>query len=868
MMRNGIGNAVLAVRFWGCLLPIGAAISLGLTAHAGDGLPFALPVPAAVVDGYSETVPRPESVIGHRIGESHTEPHHLVEYFRSVAEASDRVTLHEHGRSYEHRPLIHAVVSSPANHQRLDEILAANRRLSEAAEEVTDEQLAEMPLVIYQGYNVHGDEASASEAAVLLLYHMAAGQGAEVEQMLDRVVLLIDPVLNPDGRQRFTTWVNQNRGGTPVSDPADREHRQPWPGGRTNHYWFDLNRDWLPARHPESQARVALYHHWRPQVVTDFHEMGSESHYFFQPGVPERVNQNAPPANQKLTARIGDYHAAALNEIGSLYFTRDSFDDFYPGKGSTYPDVAGAIGILFEQGSSRALKRDTTHGLLQFDFTIRNQFTTSLSTMRAAVEMRETLLRYQRDFFRDTPAIARDNKLQAYLISLQSQRTEAQELVRLLLAHQIHVHELTEPVTVGGTTFRPGAAVAVPVAQPQIRLLTAMMERQTEFDDNQFYDISTWTFPYAFGVRWAETEEPPPLGERLERIELDGGKLVGGEASYAYLMPWNRYFAPRGLYKLQAAGIRTRLITQPFSTEVDGRTQAFPRGTILITVHQREPGGAATEVIHETVRKVVEEDHVEMFAVHSGLIPGGPDLGNQRHIQVLQKPEIALITGDSATAGTAGETWHLLSERFHIPLSLVDADTVSDSVLSRYNTLVLAGGSYGRLSSDAVGNWVRAGGRLIAMSSGVDWAVRKELLTLESKPFDLDAVVGDRPFNELADARGAHQIGGAIFEVQLDKTHPLAFGYGDRVAMFRNHSSFYEPSKRVGINVGTYTPAPLLSGYISSERLDQVPGSLAIAASRVGSGRVVLIHDNPNFRAFWYGTNGLFLNAVFLSDAF
>ncbi len=861
-MSCGLGKVALRIGCWCCLLP------LGMAAVAAEGLPFSLPVPSAVVDGYTATVPRPEAVIGHRIGESHTEPHQLVDYFRAVAAASDRVAFHEHGRSYEHRPLIHAVVSSPANHRRLDKILAANRRLSDSAEEVTDEQLAEMPLVVYQGYNVHGDEASASEAAVLLLYHLAAGQGAEVEKMLDRVVLLIDPVLNPDGRHRFTTWVNQNRGATPVSDPADREHRQPWPGGRTNHYWFDLNRDWLPMRHPESQSRMALYHHWRPQVVTDFHEMGSESHYFFQPGVPERVNRNAPPANQELTARIGDFHAEALDEIGSLYFTRDAFDDFYPGKGSTYPDVTGAIGILFEQGSSRALKRDTEHGLLSFDFTIRNQLTTSISTMRAVVDLREQLLRYQRDFFRDAPALARERKLKAYLISLQSERTEAQELIQLLLDHRIQVHELIEPVKAGGTTFRPGAAVAVPVSQPQIRLLTAMMERQTEFDDNQFYDVSTWTLPYAFGVRWAETEQSLELGERLERIDIDGGRLVGGEASYAYLMPWNRYFAPRALYKLQAAGIRTRLITQSFSTEVDDKTETFPRGTVLVTVHQRAPGGATEDVIHETVRRVVEEDHVEIFAVGSGLIPGGPDLGNRRQIHVLKKPEIALVTGDSATAGTAGETWHLLSERFGIPVSLVDAGTVSESVLDRYNTLILAGGSYGKLSSDVVGKWVRAGGRLVAMSSGVDWAVRNGLVSLESKPFDLNAVVGDRPFDELADARGAHEIGGAIFEVRLDKTHPLAFGYGDRVAVFRNRTSFFEPSPRAGITVGTYTPKPLLSGYISQERLDQVPGSFAIGGWRLGSGRAVLIHDNPNLRAFWYGTNRLFLNAVFLSDAF
>lgn len=836
---------------------------------AGDGgLPFALAVPAAEADSYSEAVPLPESVIGHRIGTSHTEPHGIVAYFQAVANASGRVTVHEYARSHENRPLIYAVVTSPENHDRLDEIVEANRRISESPAAIGDEALSGMPVIVYQGFSVHGDEASTSEAALLLLYHLAAGEGDEVAAMLEHVVLLIDPCLNPDGRHRFATWVNQNRGATPVSDPADREHRQPWPGGRTNHYWFDLNRDWLPIRHPESRGRISLYYQWRPQLVTDFHEMGSESHYFFQPGVPQRVNRNTPPANQELTARIADYHAEVLDEIGSLYFTREAFDDFYPGKGSTYPDVSGAIGILFEQGASRALLRDTEHGVLPFDFTIRNQFSTSLSTMRAAVALREPLLRYQRDFFADAPALARQRQTKAYVIGTQARPTEAQELVELLLAHQIEVFSLAEPLTAEGTTFRPGEAVVVPVGQPQMRLLSTMMDRQTEFDDDQFYDISTWTLPDAFGLRWAETGQTPATGEPLRSADFATGRLVGGEAKYAYLMRWDRYFAPRALYQLQDAGIRTRVIQRPMTVRVEERDQRFDRGTILVTVHQREPGGAAAATIHETVRHVAEDNAVEIFAVDTGLVPEGPDFGSRRSIQVLRKPEIALVTGSGSTIGTAGETWHLLSERFGIPVSLVDADAVSDSTLRRYNTLVMAGGSYGGLSADAVGRWVRDGGCLIALTSAVDWAIRRELVKLESKPFDLDAIVGQRPFEELSDARGAQQVGGAILEIELDTTHPLAYGYPRRVFAFRNHSSFLIPSERAGFNVGAYAKSPLRSGYLSAERLAQVPGSLAIGASRLGSGRVVLIHDNPNFRAFWYGTNGLFMNAVFLNAAF
>ncbi|MEX0717145.1 MAG: M14 family metallopeptidase [Planctomycetaceae bacterium] len=864
-MRRRVAALMGALFFCGAIGAGGA-----FRANAAD-LPFDLPVPMAEAASYSEAVPKPEDVIGHRIGTWHSEPHHLVEYFRAVAAKSDRVTLHEYARSHEKRPLIYAVVTSPANHARIDEIVAENRRLSDAPRDVTDEDLARQPIIVFQGYSVHGDEASGSEAAVLLLYHLAAGDGAAVSEMLDKVVLLIDPGLNPDGRHRFTTWANQNRGAAPVTDPANREHTQAWPGGRTNHYWFDLNRDWLPLRHPESRGRMKVLNHWRPQVVTDFHEMGSESHYFFQPGVPNRVNRNTPGANQQLTAEMAKHHAAALDRLGALYVTRERFDDFYPGKGSTYPDVTGAIGILFEQGASRALRRETEHGLLTYEFTVRNQISTSLSTMKAAVEMREKLLRHQRTFFLEAPTLARGSRVKAYLLSLEPDRTRAQELLRLMLDHRIHVHRLKGEARVAGAgTFRPESAVIVPVDQPQIRLLTAMMERQTEFDDDLFYDISTWTMPLAFGLHSAEYDDDPAelLGDRIESIELDGGRLVGGRARYAYLMRWNRYFAPRALHKLQEAGVRTRVITRPFSVDVAGESHDFGRGTILVTLEQRPPGGASPDVLHATIERIVKEDHVEVFALHGGAIPGGSDLGSTMHIRVLEKPEIALITGPTSGAYDIGEAWHLLSERFGIPVTLIDTDRVASTDLDRYDTLVLSGGTYSRLPAAKIREWVRGGGNLIAIGTATGWAIENDLVELKPIPFEIDELLKGTPHAGLPDARGVHQIGGAIFEATLDDTHPLAFGYGGKVPVFRNHTSFHEPASRLGTNVAVYADEPLLSGYISKERLKQIPGSAAIVATRVGDGRVALFMDNPNFRAFWYGTNGLFLNAIFFGGTY
>lgn len=849
--------------FFGGLLASCLLIVLPVRAQE---LPFTLETPLPGVTGYDPAIPTPDEVIGHRIGTRHTEPHQVVAYFRAVAAASERVVLEEHGRTYEGRPLIHAIVTAPANHARLDAIREANLRLSEAPGSVDDALLASMPVILYQGYSIHGNEASGTEAAVLYLYHLAAGQGPAVEEALEQAVILLDPMFNPDGRHRFTTWVNGNRGRVPTADPQDREHNEPWPGGRTNHYWFDLNRDWLPAQHPESQGRLDLFHAWRPQVLTDHHEMGGDATYFFQPGIPSRTNSNTPPLNQELTAAIAAYHARALDRIGSLYYTEESFDDFYYGKGSTYPDINGAVGILFEQASSRALVREVVDGTLHYAFTVRNQFVTSLSTLEAAVAMRERLLRYQRDFYAGAAAFAREQPVKAYVVGLAPGRTRAQALAALLRRHCIRVYELARDVEAGGHRFRAGDAYVVPLDQPQARLIKAVMERVNAFQDSLFYDVSAWTLPLAFDVPYGEVRRDPSglLGPEVTRVSMDGGRLVGGRSDVAYVMRWNRYFAPRALYRFLEAGIRPRLMHEPFTAVVAGKEVAFERGAVVVPVVPRD--GAEVEV-QALVERAVAEDHVEIYAVDAGLTPGGPDLGGPSG-SVLEQPRIALLTGSGTSSYQVGEAWHLLNERFGIPVSLLDVDDVGRADLSRYNTLVLAGGSYGPLPADKVRAWVREGGRLVALGSAVGWAVRQELADLDEKPFDLDSLLRPLPYGAIDRARGAQVIGGSIFEARLDGTHPLAYGLGPTLPVFRTSSTFYQPAKEPGTNVAVYTDDPVLSGYISKERRAQAPGSVAVVARRYGRGRVVLIMDQPNFRAFWWGSNRLFLNAVFFGGAF
>ena len=532
------------------------------------GLLFAQNLPAAFeidipgLTGYDNAIPTPDEVLGHTIGTRHTIPHQLVDYFKEVDAVSDRVIVRNHGFSYENRPLVHAIVTSPANHAKLESLRAQNLLLSDAPESVSDEELAQMPAVIYQGYSIHGNEASGSEAAVLYLYHLAAGQGDMIDEILDNTIIIVDPSFNPDGRDRFTDWANRNRGAVHATDPQDREHNEPWPGGRTNHYWFDLNRDWLPAQHPESQGRLELFHSWRPQVLTDHHEMGATSSFFFMPGIPSRNNPFTPARNFELTADIAAFHAKWFDQTGSLYYSRESFDDFYYGKGSTYPDGNGTIGILFEQASSRSLEAETDHGNLPYSFTVKNQFTTSLSTIEAAVNLRPALLDFQRSYYASAKDVAKDNRVKAYVVSLERDRTRAQKLNEILSRHRIRSYNLDKDFQSEGLRYAAGDAFVIPVDQPQARLVKAVFERLTSFTDSLFYDVSTWTLPLAFDVDYAEIRSNPSqyIGDEIVDPDLDGGMLHGESSEYGYLMEWDRYFAPRALYRLLDAGFFPRLL--------------------------------------------------------------------------------------------------------------------------------------------------------------------------------------------------------------------------------------------------------------------------------------------------------------------
>lgn len=818
---------------------------------------------------YDESIPTPEEVIGHQIGQWHITHDKLVYYMRALADASERVTYHEYAKTYEDRPLVMLTITSPDNHSSIERIKENHHLLKDPPQSETLD-VSTMPVIINMGYSVHGNEPSGSNAAPLVAYYMAAAQGDDIEDILDNAVILIDPSLNPDGLQRFSTWANMHKSiKASVTDPEDREHNEAWPGGRTNHYWFDLNRDWMPVQHPASRGRISMFHEWHPNVLTDHHEMGTNSTYFFQPGVPERTNPNTPQRNQDLTMAIAEYHADALDDRQELYYTREGFDDYYYGKGSTYPDVFGTIGILFEQASSRGHAQESVHGVLTFPETILNQVTTSFSTLDASVELREDLLDHMRTFYREAQDEAANSSIKAYVVGDTNDNARTWHLADLFSFHDVDMYTLAEDAEFNGREFKSGEALVIPAEQTQHKFIKAMFERRTEFTDSLFYDVSTWTLPYAFDLPFAELSQrefsSSLMGESIEDPEFPEARVIGGRSQYAYLFEWDEYYTPRTLYRLQEAGLRTKVASKPFRAVTTGGVLDFDYGTILVSLGIQDMNELD---IYRLMQQAASEDGVTVYSVQSGLNPSGIDLGSPS-FEDLDKPSTAIIGGEGASSYDTGEIRYLFDQRFHMPITILEKDELGGADLNRYNTLIMVDGYYSDLSSgvtDETKRWVRGGGTLILNQNAISWAKGEGLVNINFVESPEDSVK-QRRYADLSNTRGAQYIGGSIFHAELDLTHPIAYGYNrEEITVFRNSTDFMELADNPYATPLRYTSEPLASGYISEENNELIGGTASIIVGRYGGGRVISFADNPAFRAFWFGTNKLLMNAVFFGD--
>lgn len=800
---------------------------------------------------YNPEIPKPSEIIGFVPGNWHVTHDKLVQYMTVLANSSDRMSIETRGFTYEKRPLILLTITSPENHSQLD--IIKNKRKALIDSELNNADYEDLPVVFNLGFSVHGNEPSGVNASLVLAYYLASAQGDHIDELLNNSVILLDPSFNPDGIQRFAHWTNSNRSLNVNPDSNDREFDETWPGGRTNHYWFDLNRDWLPVQLPESEARINTFYEWRPNILTDHHEMGTNSTFFFQPGIPQRTNPLTPKINQELTAEIGKYHAKALDSIGSFYYSKESFDDFYYGKGSTFPDVNGSIGILFEQASSRGSAQLTDNGLLEFKFTIKNQFNTALSTLRAGLSLKTELLQLQDNFYHNTLS---DIESDYYIIDHPEDPFLAKTLHEVLKRHQIKTFELKEDFKNNGKTFSSETSYAVPLKQLQGRLAKAMFESNKSFKDSIFYDVSAWDLNHAFGVNFTKTKNAK-IGNELSSYEIPVNSIL--KSDYAYAIRWSDFNAPKLIHKLQDAGLRVKVATKKFSTA----DKTFDYGTVILPLQNQKLNA---DDIYNLLQSLNADLKVEITALETGLT-AGINLGSP-NVESITQPKIALLVGDGVRSYDAGEIWHLLDARMAIPVTKLDTRNFRASNLDQYTHLVIPSSSNRFISKsdlESLKSWVSKGGTIIGYRSAVKWLGSSGFINLDFKSDSL--VIKDVSFENRYNVRGSRQIGGAIFEANIDKSHPINFGYSnDKIALFRNTKLFVKPHKYSYNNPIQYTDNPLLSGYINDSNLKLLKGTVPFQVNSLGAGKVIVFTDNTNFRGFWLGTTKLFLNALFMSQ--
>ncbi|MFK5957708.1 MAG: M14 family metallopeptidase [Lutibacter sp.] len=825
-----------------------------ITFQAQNKLDFSYYLPQNIT--YNKNIPTPESILGYTIGEWHVSHDKLVEYMEVLAKNSDRITLENRGRTFENRPLILLTITAPENHRNIENIRLNHLKLTETNES-SQLNVNEMPIVLYQGYSVHGNEPSAANSAIVYAYYLAAAEGSEIELVLKNTVILLDPTLNPDGLQRFSYWANTNKSAHNNTDPNDREFHEVWPGGRTNHYWFDMNRDWLPVQLPESRARIETYRNWMPNILTDHHEMGRNSTFFFQPGIQSRVNPLTPLKNQELTKEIATYHAKAFNKIGSLYFTEEAYDDFYYGKGSTYPDINGAVGILFEQASSRGHAQETINGVLTFPYTIKNQFTATLSTLEAANAMRVKLLSYQRNFYKNVSKESQKDPIKAIVFGDEKDKMKTYHLAEILKRHKIKFYDLKTTVTSKGKRFNKNNSYIIPIHQKNYKLIKAMFDKRTSFTDSLFYDISAWTFPLAFDLNYAKLKATAAVGELVKNLQVPKVPEVT-KSTYAYLMEWHEYYTPKALKKIIQKGIRAKVGLKQFS--LNGKNYDY--GTILISVQNQNLN---IDELYTFLTNVSKNSNVTITGVTTGLTEG-IDLGS-REFKIIANPKVAMIVGRGVSSYDAGEIWHLFDQRYEMNITKLDVENFSRVNISKYTTIILPSSNL-KLSTatlEKLKSWVQSGGTIIGYKNAVKWLSSNEFIKLTfKKPKKI--LAKNISFEQKKDFSGAQTIGGAIFEAKLDRSHPINFGYQyDKLSMFRRTNIFIKEDSSSYNNPIKYTNNPLLSGYISKPNLAVLKNTVPFQVKRFGRGRVVVFTDNTNFRGFWYGTNKLLMNAVFFA---
>jgi len=809
--------------------------------------------------GIAQNLQSPSDFLGYEIGTQFSRHADVVRYFEHVAQNSSMVTYQEYGKTNERRPLTYAIVTSAVNHDNLETIRKAN--LGQIGlDNSTSLNTRGEKAIVWLSYNVHGNEASSSEATMVTLYELITQKQA----WLENTVVIIDPCVNPDGRDRYANWFNQVASTPYDPSQAAAEHNEPWPGGRPNHYLFDLNRDWAWATQVETQQRLKIYNKWMPHVHVDFHEQGINEPYYFAPAA-EPYHEIISDWQRDFQDQIGKNHARYFDKEGWLFFTKERFDLLYPSYGDTYPMFMGSIGMTYEQaGHGRAgLGIDTDEG---FELTLKDRVahhnTTGLSTVEISSQNAAKLNTNFANYFKDGSF-----KYKSYVLSGNPDKMHA--LAQLLDQHEIK-YGYSSNGKASGYHYKSNSqgsinydtALVVSTNQPKGKMVKVLFEPNAKLDNPLTYDITAWSLPHAYGL---DAVASTSLVSGISSSPVVTTTNVTQNNAAGYIANWNSMNDARFLADLLQAGIKVRFTEKPMVNS----GKSFDRGSLVITKSDnRNHSDFGSAVV-----KIANIHKRELTAASSSYATSGPDFGSPE-IKLVNPPRIALLKGDGTSSLSYGATWYFFEQTLGYPATSIEAENIGRTNLDQFDVIIMPSGFYGRVLGgdklNKVKDFVRSGGKVIALSNALSAFAGKDGFSLKRNSNNGDTEENKKenltPYADREKAGVTNLITGSIFKTKVDPTHPMAFGYDDTYFSLKLGSQSYSFLDN-GFNVAYIDDEVTnVSGFAGDTAKKKLPNSLIFGEERLGSGSVIYMADDPLFRAFWENGKLFMANAIFFTN--
>jgi len=811
----------------------------------------------SVVDAQTKS---PDEFLGYALGSKFTAHDKVVDYFKYIAGKEKNIKLVSYGKTYEGRELLVAVVSAKENIDDLEQIRKYNLSLSKA--QSSNEAKRKQPAILWLSYNVHGNEASSTETAMKTIFTLAEAKTNEIQDWLKNTVIIIDPCLNPDGRERYVNYFNSVSGHKPNPNPMAREHSEPWPGGRSNHYYFDLNRDWAWQTQVETQQRLKLYHEWMPEVHVDFHEQSYNEPYYFAPAA-EPIHQDITAWQREFQVTVGKNNAKYFDENGWQYFTKERFDLLYPSYGDTYPLYNGAVGMTYEQGGIGAgLAVVTLDGdTLTLKDRISHHYTTSMATIETVSKNAEKLVHEFKLYFEkavtNPPGIYK-----SYIVKAEN-LSRIRKLANLLKKNGIE-YGFGSDKNLRGYNYETKKVegfkvdrndLIVNLLQPKAVLANVLFEPQTAVSDSNTYDITAWALPFAYGLKSYATKESvkgiyPAMEESKEQSDMV-------EKPYAWIFRWNSIEDAQVLIALQKAGIKVRSAEQEFTIG----NKVFPAGSLLVyrTENERQVRNLAARIA-----RIQKDLNTVVYTSASGYVDKGKDFGSSVY-PILSVPKVAIVAGTGISTQGVGEVWHFFEQELNYPVTMIAPHNIDNLDINKINTLIMTDGNYGEDINEKLESWIENGGKVILFEDAISSAAGKKPFNIklresaknESKVNDLRKY-GERNLDDLSEA-----IPGAIFKVDLDRSHPITAGLGTYYYALKTDDKIYELLNK-DWSVGVLKPNSYMAGVVGAGVLRKLNSGLLFGIQSVSKGTVIYLGSDVLFRSFWENGKQMFTNAVFL----